>query len=193
MKISWFELNKEDKKTLLEQAAQAGQHFSPTALEKDIYVCWCLREVFSLPDSFPKPIFKGGTSLSKVFNVIHRFSEDIDITLEQGYFTDIDILSNDLSKKRRNKALKELDNTVDNFASNDLLLELQKRANKQSTELEISRGKFQTILVEYDSAVIADSYLKPRVAIELGARNVQEPLEPHKVSPYTEKQFKNRL
>jgi hypothetical protein len=54
---------------------------SPVVLEKDVWVCWVLQTLFTMPDRLPMA-FKGGTSLSKVFGAIARFSEDVDITLD---------------------------------------------------------------------------------------------------------------
>jgi hypothetical protein len=54
------------------------------AVEKDFWVCWALREVFRL-ESGPHLAFKGGTSLSKCYGVIERFSEDIDLVIERGF------------------------------------------------------------------------------------------------------------
>src|SRR5699024_6026534 len=56
-------------------------------LEKDIWLCWVLEQIFKMP-SAPKMAFKGGTSLSKVFGLIERFSEDVDITLDYRNFED---------------------------------------------------------------------------------------------------------
>ena len=53
-------------------------------LEKDFWVCWTLKHVFSLPFA-PHLMFKGGTSLSKVFGAIERFSEDIDLSIHRDY------------------------------------------------------------------------------------------------------------
>lgn len=50
-------------------------------LEKDFWVSWLLGVLFTLPEVAPHLVFKGGTSLSKVFGVIDRFSEDIDLCL----------------------------------------------------------------------------------------------------------------
>ena len=52
----------------------------PAVVEKDVWVCWVLDVLFSIPARRPM-VFKGGTSLSKVFNLIKRFSEDIDISI----------------------------------------------------------------------------------------------------------------
>jgi len=54
---------------------------TPFVLEKDVWVCWVLRILFTMPDRL-QMAFKGGTSLSKVFGAIMRFSEDVDITLD---------------------------------------------------------------------------------------------------------------
>lgn len=64
-----------------------GMNLSPAVVEKDFWVCWTLLKLFTLPeaavaDGKPKLIFKGGTSLSKVFGAIYRFSEDIDVSVE---------------------------------------------------------------------------------------------------------------
>jgi len=54
-------------------------------IEKDFWVCWTLDQIFSNPILSPHITFKGGTSLSKCYNMIDRFSEDIDLTLSKEY------------------------------------------------------------------------------------------------------------
>ena len=53
----------------------------PVIVEKDFWVCWALGRIYETPDVAPHAIFKGGTSLSKVFGAIQRFSEDIDLAV----------------------------------------------------------------------------------------------------------------
>jgi predicted nucleotidyltransferase component of viral defense system len=48
-------------------------------IEKDFWVCWMLRQLFSIEPFAGRLLFKGGTSLSKIFHAINRFSEDIDL------------------------------------------------------------------------------------------------------------------
>ena len=55
---------------------------SPALVEKDFWVCWTLKHLFSLEELRGKILFKGGTSLSKIFNAIRRFSEDIDLAVD---------------------------------------------------------------------------------------------------------------
>lgn len=53
------------------------------SVDKDFWVCWTLREIFSLPDIGSRITFKGGTSLSKAWGLIERFSEDIDLVVDK--------------------------------------------------------------------------------------------------------------
>ena len=80
MPESWFELSSADQSEALEVAA--GRSGRPAhLLEKDIWVVWALSAIYDSPlgDSLT---FKGGTSLSKVYKVLDRFSEDIDLTYD---------------------------------------------------------------------------------------------------------------
>ena len=52
------------------------------SVEKDFWVCWTLREIFALPGIGEHITFKGGTSLSKAWKLIERFSEDIEKTFD---------------------------------------------------------------------------------------------------------------
>jgi len=55
---------------------------NPAIVEKDFWVCWILKHLFAKPALKGQMVFKGGTSLSKVFGLIERFSEDIDLILD---------------------------------------------------------------------------------------------------------------
>jgi len=52
-------------------------------VEKDLWVCWVLSALFRQPDLAPHLTFRGGTSLTKAFGIIERFSEDIDLSLSR--------------------------------------------------------------------------------------------------------------
>ena len=73
-------LTAERRGFVFEQGA-AGLAGQAVILEKDFWVSWLLGQLFELPELAPFLVFKGGTSLSKVFGVIDRFSEDIDLCL----------------------------------------------------------------------------------------------------------------
>lgn len=70
-------------------------------IEKDIWVCWVLQKLFTFPIEMA---FKGGTSLSKVHNLINRFSEDVDVTIDYREL----LPTIDLSKGMSKSALKKL-------------------------------------------------------------------------------------
>jgi len=67
----------------LERSSREELGIAEVILEKDFWVCWTLRELFALPGIGEHLIFKGGTSLSKVWRAIARFSEDIDVSLSR--------------------------------------------------------------------------------------------------------------
>lgn len=61
----------------------AGRGLTSEMIEKDFWVCWTLKRLFTLPDPPAGLLFKGATSLSKVFGVIERFSEDVDLSFDR--------------------------------------------------------------------------------------------------------------
>jgi predicted nucleotidyltransferase component of viral defense system len=79
MRLSFLELPGHERRLYFEQAA-ARRGLSAVVLEKDFWVCWLLGVLFR-SEFRDRLVFKGGTSLSKVFRVIERFSEDIDLSL----------------------------------------------------------------------------------------------------------------
>ena len=80
MNTQFLDLPETDRKLAFDNAALSMQ-LNAVVLEKDFWVTWLLGLLFSLPQVAPFLVFKGGTSLSKVFGVIDRFSEDIDLCL----------------------------------------------------------------------------------------------------------------
>ena len=73
-------LKNEERAQILNEFA-LSLNYTSEILEKDIWVCWTLDRLFSMPDRIGMA-FKGGTSLSKAYGIIDRFSEDIDVTLD---------------------------------------------------------------------------------------------------------------
>lgn len=96
-------LSVEERKLYFEQAS-ANLGFSPAIVEKDFWVCWALRELFTMPEWKDHLLFKGGTSLSKGYGLIKRFSEDIDIVISReklGFAGDHSLSNNQLKKLRK--------------------------------------------------------------------------------------------
>src|SRR6266545_1215925 len=100
----------EDRRAGFLQTAAARQ-MSPVMVEKDFWVCWTLKELFALPAMGDHLIFKGGTSLSKVFKIIERFSEDIDVSIDRSFLgfggtNEPEAGTSNKEKQRRVEALK---------------------------------------------------------------------------------------
>ena len=92
-----------------ETAARMSIH--EVIAEKDFWVCWLLKQLFSIPELDGYLTFKGGTSLSKCFNLIHRFSEDIDLAVDferLGFTGNRDPRRTDLSYTKRQPILDEM-------------------------------------------------------------------------------------
>lgn len=82
-------------------------------VEKDFWVCWMLDVLFSSPDLSPHLVFRGGTSLSKAYQAIHRFSEDIDLSISRDWLgvtpdTDPALAENASQSHARQKQLRQL-------------------------------------------------------------------------------------
>jgi predicted nucleotidyltransferase component of viral defense system len=156
---------------------------SPLILEKDLWVCWTLKNVFSMPGAH-KTAFKGGTSLSKVFDAIQRFSEDLDLTIDYTAFTSVNLTKlNSKAKKRLSDQLKTslasyLQETVVPYLQHQLAM-----FNSSSYHLELNTTGDQ-IRVFYPSSVDVQPYLSSSVLLEFGARNTTEPNEHFVIRPY---------
>ena len=175
-----------DRKEILQTAAaRLGQQ--ATVLEKDVWVCWALQALFSLPDTHPMA-FKGGTSLSKIYGVIERFSEDVDITLDYRAFDDdFDPFAANASKNAVKKFGERLKGYVLQYAKDIVTpyikAQLQILPSPENYGVEVSDNG-EKIWVQYSSAVEGnDNYLKSSILVELGGRNVIDPNERHIVSP----------
>ncbi|WP_295453836.1 nucleotidyl transferase AbiEii/AbiGii toxin family protein [uncultured Pseudophaeobacter sp.] len=181
-----------------EAAAQLGM--SKAIIEKDFWVCWSLKQLFALPSFGDHMIFKGGTSLSKAYDVIHRFSEDVDLSLDRaqlGFEDDRDPENPELSGGKRKSLLQELQEVAEAEVSGPLMAETKAAFDAdldQGFSLTVDPGDAQTLLFAYPS--LSDSvggYVKPIVRFEFGARGVHLPAEVREISPYVHQAFPDLL
>ena len=92
-------------------AAALRPERSPAIVEKDFWVCWTLRRIYDVLRFRPQLIFKGGTSLSKAYDAIERFSEDVDLSLSRrdlGFADDRDPEEQGISGKESRRRIKAL-------------------------------------------------------------------------------------
>ena len=159
----FIQLTREDRRTAFVQAA-ATRQLSPEIVEKDFWVCWTLKELFRLPAIGEHLIFKGGTSLSKVFKVIERFSEDIDVSIDRGFLgfggaNEPEAGGSNKEKQRRIEALKlACQQRIANELKPALELVMGGRLrNGESWRLrsDATDPDQQTLLFDYPSAIPA--------------------------------------
>lgn len=155
-------------------------------LEKDIWLCLVLDIIFNIPNRHPMA-FKGGTSLSKVFDVIHRFSEDIDITLDYRSFDVAGIFNPSISKTKAKLLSEQLKVSVKEYRDSVIVPTIKARLESYSYDCQLRVDESgEKIWVDYPSVLSPNTnqYMKESVLIELGGRNIIDPNEVHIVKPY---------
>ena len=192
MTNNYFQLSRADRRLVLQQAS-AHYLLPPQAIEKDLWVTTILQLVFTLPfaDSL---IFKGGTSLSKVWHLIDRFSEDIDLSIDRTVFgLEGDLTKRQLKKLRkassvfvREEFLEGLRSAIDRYGLSDqCTLEVEPDGEGDSTYPEPRK-----LFVKYISAWPEPlGYLEPVVTLEVGARSMFEPNEKATITSLVETLF----
>ena len=191
MKDPYLELSPDERRELLnELSLQTG--LAPSILEKDFWVCHCLEALFSLPVASGNLVFKGGTSLSKVYGLIERFSEDIDLSFQRSFLGFADEAQDPErggSKKEQRRRLERLTETCIHYVREEMLpaldTSLKQRIPDHDWSMEIDSEDLQTILFHYPSAGVDGlSYIRPSVRIELGARSDHWPAEQRQIRSY---------
>lgn len=192
-----LQLYPNERATYFEQAAARSDIIkSVNIIEKDFWVCWALEKIFSNTELAPHITFKGGTSLSKCYNLIERFSEDIDLTLSKQYIgitTENDPAAVTGTNQRK-KRLEQLTEKVKNKITNDvkpLLIEefrkdLSMHLKDEEWKLETDKTDEQTLIFYYPTCFprISEGYIQSSIKLEFGARGDINPCETKAVSPY---------
>jgi hypothetical protein len=117
------------RRRLICEEAQEKLNLPAASLEKDYWVCWILRELFRHSSWGDNLTFKGGTSLSKCWNIINRFSEDIDIVIDKGFlgFGGERSPENAPSNKKMKLYLKEMKEAAQEKIHNELFPSLKEQ------------------------------------------------------------------
>ncbi|WP_446901048.1 nucleotidyl transferase AbiEii/AbiGii toxin family protein [Burkholderia sp. YIM B11467] len=162
-------------------------------VEKDFWVCWVLDALFNgLPSGGPRLLFKGGTSLSKGFGLISRFSEDIDITVFRDdlgqHVEPADIEA--LSGKQRRVRLDAIREACQAFIQGDFNTGLHTCATQLipqdfTLESDPDDAEGQSLLFWYPTATARqDEYIRSAVKIESGAKSALDPHAMVIINPY---------
>lgn len=172
--IDFYKLTPEEKNTIFE-AIGNEMGIPASAVEKDWWVVQTL-ELIQKQEAAPYIVFKGGTSLSKAWNIIKRFSEDIDLALDKHFL--------EIEECTTLKQVKTLRSVTRKYIYNKFIPELQElfiSAGYTDVKAELYEEEGENlepvqILVRYETCAPPSSYTKPEVKIEIGSRSLCEPL-----------------
>lgn len=182
----WQQLSVEERLDILEITA-AKTHLPLLAVEKDWWVTMVLKAL-SITRYFNLMSFKGGTSLSKGWNLIKRFSEDVDIAIRrEGKFGISSTSGNQLTKVRRiarHYIIRDLPNEITEALNGMGIVDFSVEPELTRTDNEGNQTELRatthpsTIFVRYKSILTHDSeYIEPKVKIEISCLSMDEPVE----------------
>ncbi|HUY90146.1 MAG TPA: nucleotidyl transferase AbiEii/AbiGii toxin family protein [Pirellulales bacterium] len=187
MKLGFLELPAEERRLYIEQAAARG-NVSAVMLEKDFWVCWLLGVLFG-SEFAGSLVFKGGTSLSKVFGVIDRFSEDIDLSLAPEFLR---LPEAGTSRNQAHKWLKNAEAVCGAEVEKRIRQKLEEAVSPILGKRDGGWFEFLTdpatnspvLLFHYPSAQPSGfEYLKRSVKLEFGSLTDQQPVGRHPIVP----------
>jgi hypothetical protein len=193
----FIKLTKQERKNIIQKVAfDLGIRFD--VVEKDIWVCYVLDKLFSLEELEGKLVFKGGTCLSKAYNLIGRFSEDVDVTISR------DCLNIIGTSNKPRKVESRIRQAAEDFVKNEIYKTLNKVFTKDLEQgtwsLQISEEDPSTLIfnfpvVSFNTFSFAFpiefsdhyNYIKPSIKLEFGALGDDWPTEEKSVEPYAKK------
>lgn len=171
-------------------------------IEKDFWVVWILERLFSLSELKDHITFKGGTSLSKVYGVIQRFSEDVDLSIEKEFFgfDKFNDPENAPSKKKQRAMLSDLAAACSDYVQNKLVIILRRvisetlgTSDAWQLEIDMEDPDGQTLQFKYPSTTKENAYIRPSVKIELGARAEHWPVSQYKIQSYVKSVLQDKV
>jgi Nucleotidyl transferase AbiEii toxin, Type IV TA system len=188
MTLEFLRLPLAERRLYIEQAA-LRRNVSPVLMEKDFWVCWMLAVLFAsrFADAL---VFKGGTSLSKVFGVIDRFSEDIDLSLSPEF---LGLSGVGKSRNQANKWMKAAEVACGAAVQNTIAPDLERVVAEVLGEKAGGWLEFLTdpstnspvLLFHYPtSQPTGFDYLRRSVKLEFGSLTDQQPAGRHAVRPW---------
>jgi hypothetical protein len=187
-----------DRRDLFQEVStRRGLSFD--VVQKDFWVCFVLDRLFSLETIGKELYFKGGTSLSKCFDIIGRFSEDVDLTIgREALGFEADYLDSAPSKSQQKKRRKEVQKRAFDYASKTILPALeasiaQVLTEKQEWKLIDSEEGVIRFQFPSDPDLTESAYLSPEVRLELGGLSDLEPNELMGATSYAAETFPDQF
>ncbi|MCP3476681.1 nucleotidyl transferase AbiEii/AbiGii toxin family protein [Bradyrhizobium sp. CCGUVB1N3] len=174
---SYLALSRDDRLAALGVASTASGR-PAHLLEKDIWVVWAIEALFGSPLG-GHLVFKGGTSLSKGYGIIQRFSEDIDLTYDVRQIIPDLATGNPpipANNSQANKWTKLARERLKVWVKDSALPVLQDHAKATGANVTF-RVEDDVIFIDYDQLAQGTGYVAPHVKLEFGARSTGEPAE----------------
>lgn len=184
--MNFIDLSKEDRLDILDRVSSELNIRQREVIEKDWWVTAVLRAMFDLPYA-DHLSFKGGTSLSKCWHLIDRFSEDIDVAIDREYLGFTGTLSKtQISDKLRRTACSFVRETMQHDLAEQLYQNgISKEKFKVNVDITpISTTDPEVININYDSVLSfsidgadGNQYVLPKVKVEVSGRSMSEPVQ----------------
>jgi len=178
-------LSLDQRKELFSETA-ARRNMQPAIVEKDFWVCWTLAKLFGHEELKKLLMFKGGTSLSKVFHLIERFSEDIDLILDWRKVTG-EKPDEVRSKSKQEKLNKEINEKAQGYIAADLM-DMVRAVVSPICSCAIAADDPHVINISYPAA-FSDEYLRPEIRLEIGPLASWFPSDTYEIQSYAAEEF----
>lgn len=183
----WYAIPAATKTNAYNQIAEATG-MAPYAVEKDWWVVQTLSIIFEM-EIGSHLVFKGGTSLSKAWRLIERFSEDIDLAVDRTFLG----FNGDLSRSQVSNLRKAANTYISTVFYPALIAKFQEKGltevTFQMTEADTTDQDPRIIEVYYPNVITTPGYIQPRVQIEIGCRSLREPFTHKSFSSFSRRTF----
>ena len=183
MPDAFLKLSAADRREALAVAA-AGSGRPIHVLDKDVWLVWLLDVLFQSPFG-EHLVFKGGSSLSKGYQIISRFSEDVDLTY------DIRVLAPDLSgsgidplpatRSQEKRWTRDIRSRLPVWIAEQVMPQISAALADQGLAATLS-SEGEKVFLEYAALAAGSGYVRPVVTLEFGARSTGEPWEPRMIA-----------
>jgi len=188
-KISFHTLPETEKIIILQEISNK-QGLAAFAVEKDWWVVQTLSVIFDMKVG-EHLVFKGGTSLSKSWNLIDRFSEDVDLAIDRQFLG----FEGELNKKQ----ITALRKAANSYISETFFIELQEEFIKKGFQglkweiIKTTESDQDPVIINlyYPNSIDTPGYIQSRVQIEIGCRSLKEPFSSQKIASLVDIQFPN--
>lgn len=172
---------------------------SPAIIEKDFWVCWALHRIYDVLRFRPELIFKGGTSLSKAYDAIERFSEDVDLSLSRRHLGFADSRDPEAEGISRNESRRRIDalvaacqETIRTRFIPEIRTDFASIIGVGGWSVDLDLTDQQTVIFAYPRSEPGSPMpqtIQPAIRLEMGARSDDWPAEDREIRPYAAEAF----